>query len=436
LLEEAVAAARSLGPVAKAGAQLEAGLSLRELGSSEAGELLRAARDGYDKLGLSAAAALASLALARLGELEGLPQRLADLVAGARSPEVEEALAWIWPSLFELSVPEAETAIRSLLAELSWSLEALLAQGRLGLKDRQRLLEVLEGSGGFAPEGLLTRLGQDPDAALAARAAALVEEAASTPRAPTVRVTSFGYFTVQIGGQVLSDREWRTQKTRYLFAYLANPWGNLSHSEAVLEAFWSEDLMKARQAMYWSVSTARRVMREQADELSELIVRDGDNLSLATDVPHWHDVEEFERAYEAARAAEQEGRQQQALAAYREAVELYRGPYLEGCFFDWALERRREYARKCGEALAKLAGAAAARDDHDLTLEYAQRLLEQSPHAQDAHLLVMNTYLKTGRPELAIEQYRRCEKILRSEYDLEPVTELIEAYYRARLEMP
>lgn len=437
LVEEATAAARSLGPVAKAGAQLEAGLTLLQLEAEEAGEVLRAARDGYDRLGLSAGAALASVALARLGEVDDLAQRLAALVAGARSPEVEAALAWLWPSLLELSGQlEYDSAVLGLVGQLSWSLEALLAQGRLSRDHKLRLLEILEAGGGFGPEGLVARLSQDSDSELAGRAAGLGEEATSAPAAPTVRVSSFGYFTVQIGGKVLSDREWRTQKTRYLFAYLANPWGSQSHSEAVLEAFWPEDLMKARQAMYWSISTARRVMREHSDELSELIVRDGDNLCLAAEIPHWHDVEEFERAYEAARAADQEGRHPEAQAGYREAVELYRGPYLEGCFFDWALERRRDYTRKCSDALARLAAAAATREDHDLTLEYAQRWLEQSPHAQDAHLLVMNTYLKTGRPELAIEQFRRCEKLLRSEYELEPVTELIEAYYRARLEMP
>jgi DNA-binding SARP family transcriptional activator len=117
-----------------------------------------------------------------------------------------------------------------------------------------------------------------------------------------------------------------------------------------------------------------------------------------------------------------------AATAYQHAIHLYHGD-LDLCIgtdMHALLERERVRVRYLG-ALSWLAEHAYAKQDYTTSLDYAQRLLDNEPCREDAHRLVMRSYLRRGERAQALRQYRLCEAILRTEFATipEPATMIL-----------
>ncbi len=421
LAREACQKAAALGPVARARAALEGGQQLYELKHEAARELLEEAAESSGRLGLTLEEAQARLLLARLGRSE---PRIGEVLTYLLSPrQAAELPAWLGLEMLELAPPPELTKriVTAFPAALAPALTELSPQAR------QSLLNALEPGLSVAPE-LLQAMSADPQ--LRERVLSL-QRSAVTPT--LLRVTAMGPFEVTRGDRILDEREWKTQKTRYLFSFLAAHWGQFFTEDQVLDEFWPDDVEKGKKNLYWSTSVARRALRG-SDEV-EIILRDRRGLALNPDVPHWHDVIELEKAYDEGQRHEAAQRPAEAVAAYRRLAQLYQGTYLDGCYMNWAVEERTQLERKTTEALLRLARLLASSQRYQETLEAARLALSLSNHRQDAHLLVMRAHLGLGQPELAVQQFHRCEELLKRDYDLEPTTELLEYFHRARLGM-
>lgn len=421
LVRDACQKAAALGPVARARAALEGGQQLYEQHQDAAREILEEAADASGRLGLMLEEAQARLLLARLGRAE---PRLGEVMAFLLSPrQATELPAWLGVEMLELQPPPelARRVVTAFPSALAQSLPELSPSAR------KSLLGALEPGVSVAPE-LLQAMAADPqmrDSVLS------LQRSAATPS--LLRVTALGPFEVSRGDRVLDEREWKTQKTRYLFAYLAARWGTFVTEDQVLDEFWPDDVEKGKKNLYWSTSVARRALRG-TDE-AEIVLRDRRGLALNPEVPHWHDVLEIHRAYEEGSRQEAAQRPAEAVAAYRRLAQLYQGTYLDGCYMNWAVEERGQLERKTTEAMVQLARLLAGSQRYQEALEAARLALTLGNHRQDAHLLVMRAHLGLGQPELAMQQFHRCEELLKKEYDLEPTTELLEYFHRARLGM-
>ncbi|MCA9794625.1 MAG: response regulator [Candidatus Eremiobacteraeota bacterium] len=427
--DEAVAMARKLGPVLFAETLLESGLLLFSQRQTGAAERLRQAATELDRLGLEGGLARAVVALMRLGESPAA-HRLGPILAALTDPrygdEIGASAHWLVGEALQL-LPGLPDACRAVVARLAchypdYSLRALDSLAR---EARLSLVSQFEH---YAPPELLERLGRDPDPEVRAVAARLHQTAAP---APLIRVRSFGLFEVLVGEEPITDKQWKTKKTKFFLAFLASQWGRPVSEDQVMDAFWPGDRNKGKQNLYWATSVARRCLRVESGP--ELLERRHETLLLSPEVPHFHDLDEFEAAYQAGRQAQTQGQIAQARAAYRRMGGYYTATYLEGYYQDWAVRRRDAVEQTALDGFCRLADCSLSEQDPREALEATTRALDLDSCRQEAHLLAMQAYLELGQPEAAIEQFRTCERALRQEYDIEPNTSLLEAYQRARL---
>jgi len=274
--------------------------------------------------------------------------------------------------------------------------------------------------------GVLQRLANDPDPGVRRRAA----EAIPTPEAPLLRVHTLGPMETLLGDARVDEKAWKTQKIKFLFAYLLAHADRPVPEDRIIDIFWPGDVERGRASLYSATSTIRKAVGADGPRG---VVRVGGTLQL--DVPRWHDAEEVERALDEARRLDQQGRIQDACGRYRRALSLYRGPFLEACYMDWALERRERLEQAVlagGHRLAQIALDAGRLAE---ALEHAHRALEVDPCHQESHLIAMQAHIAEGRPEEAVRQFDRCEKALRRELGMDPMMRLVETYHRARLNL-
>src|SRR5581483_1928271 len=131
------------------------------------------------------------------------------------------------------------------------------------------------------------------------------------------------------------------------------------------------------------------------------------------------DVEQFHALADAGESRGHEGDTPGAMAAYRRALDLYRGDLCVSTDLSSVMERERLRARYL-TLLARLADYYYAAGDYVAGLDHALRLLATDPCREDAHRLEMRCYLRQGQRAQALRQYRLCEQVLRVEFDAPP----------------
>ncbi len=437
MVSRALAEADAVGPWTVAWAGLQGGLLLRQSNPESARSYLTASGKAYQQMGHIAGQALAMLGLDWVtGAID--TSRLESAVEALLRPEnrsvLVEAAPWLLlyllgrPSLSEIQI----RLVHRTLYEAPRSAAKLLRQGLLDTAARRRAVEHLRGLGSESGKGLLEALAadSDPDVRQAAEQA-LSREPVDTRR-PLLRIYSMGPFEVYRGERRVHEDEWKTSKIKYLFALLSASAGRPVVQDKILDLFWPDDLEKGTKSLYWSTSVLRRVLR--AEQKEEVVTRSRDSLMLSPDVPRWHDLEELSRLVKQGRAVLDSG-QPVALGAFRPLLDLYRGPYLEGCYADWAEGTRTRLALEASQLLLALAEHARGEGHLDSALEFAGRLVEVEPCHVEGHLVAMQALSGLGRHDQLIRHYEAMERRLRQEMDLEPTIPMLELYHRAKLSL-
>ena len=166
------------------------------------------------------------------------------------------------------------------------------------------------------------------------------------------------------------------------------------------------------------------------------------SVAFNPEAPYWLDVEEFERRVAPPDLYSQAGRgskQEQAVQRLREALELYRGNFLEGLyvrgapdFEEWALLQQERLRALALHALHYLVDHYTTRGEYPLALHYVDRLLTLAPWQEEAHRQKMWLLAHEGQLAAALAQYEVCRRALAKELEVEPSTETTALYERIR----
>lgn len=414
------------------------GLLLRQVGDRDAKRLLRRAVPSLIKFGFSDAVALSAVALIAEGEpveAERWKTIGRRLLSPSLSRDIQKHALWFIPALLEtLGKYPLPGFLSRFINHLPRLFSKMLEEQLLKEEDRVALAGLLSQEKSQLPESVWKLLTQDPSQEVREVAKKLQVRVEAVAAPSLIRLSSLGPFEVQCGGETIPDRTWRTQRTRYLFAYLGYEWGRPVHEEILLDALWTDNETPDKKGLYWSTSAIRRIFKGLGFQ-SDVVERVGETLRANPNASIWHDVNILEKHFAAAQQASDKGESERAKSELQAALEVYRGPYLEGCYLDWALRRRQDLERQTADGALQLAQLHFDSKEHREAVEAARKTLTLEPARQEAHLLAMKALMEGGRPEAAIDQYHECEKILKQHYDTEPETVMIEYFHRAKMLM-
>jgi two-component SAPR family response regulator len=414
-----------LGPFAGSKLQLEVGLLQWRGGlSDQARENLSQAAERLQKLGHETLEGVSRVALQQAGvPQERLETAVSQLLHPSGLDELTNRAYWLIPAISEANI--STELVGQLVVRVPQVLAYAVTQSSVSLDGRHRILSALCNSSS-PPPSLVRALAGDADPAIREKASRLTSSAEESSR-PLIRIYTFGGFEAYVGDELVSSKEWRTKKTMYLVALIAQhiPRGILE--EQILNLFWPDDVIKGKKNFNWALSMARGCLR--GDDSFNPIPRERGRLNFCPQQPVWHDLSEFRRALKDS----QEATGRALSLSLARLQRLYKGPYLDGCYFDWAVRLRDELERKAGEAFLHLAQVLHQSELYDEAIEAARASLESAPCNQDSHLILMQSETRRGRPIAALEQFRKCEKILRDEYEIEPGIDLMKAELEARM---
>lgn len=209
-----------------------------------------------------------------------------------------------------------------------------------------------------------------------------------------LEVFALGPGYVLLNGQTIEAWEGHLPRLLFFFA-LDRP--SITRSE-ICQAFWPE--LDTDQAVNVFHVTKRRL--HKALDM-DVLVHDGGYYRVNPDLAIRYDVMDFVGALMAGRDEDNPNR----MAAWQKAVELYRGPFLQGHNDPWIVERRRDFQAGYLEALSEMARARLAEDRPEHALGLFQRALNEDSTREDIHREVMRLYAQMGRRSEAAAHFQR-----------------------------
>lgn len=236
-----------------------------------------------------------------------------------------------------------------------------------------------------------------------------------------------GAFEIHRGDDRIPARAWRTRQALAAVKVLLAERGRVVPAERLADLLWPDsDPAAGRHSLQVAIRTARTVLEPglRSGAASRFIVTDGRGYRFSTD--HCTvDAADLVAAHLTGRSAERAGDPRAAIDAYRAAVGLYRGAYLEEDEGqEWALatrEQLREMFIDSAQRLAILLGASGGSDEAAAVIE---RAIAADPLREDLYEALMRAHLAAGRRSHALAVYDRSARVLRAELGSAPGTAL------------
>jgi DNA-binding SARP family transcriptional activator len=236
---------------------------------------------------------------------------------------------------------------------------------------------------------------------------------------PRLEAYAFGRGYAVVNGFVVDN--WDGALPRNLFFYFMD--NTLVTRSQIFQTFWPD--LPVKEATNVFHVTKRKI----AERLS-MKVDDGKNYELtryangfytpSEKLGRHYDVADFQAAIERALLTGDKAEEETLL---KQAVELYRGPFLSQIDMDWVIARRDTLRQLYAQALIGLGRLTRRRDDLPDALGYFTRALAEVPEREDIHREVMNIYIKQGNRDDARRQYNLLADMLRTQLKISPSKE-------------
>ena len=232
----------------------------------------------------------------------------------------------------------------------------------------------------------------------------------NAPFAPTLHVKAFGAF--RVGGPGDGPPLPAPKRGRDLIAFLLTFPGRIATRETLGEAFWPNlDSDTVMHRLHVVASGARTFLRDTLNGFEALRCTSA-GYSLHPSIRIVSDVAQFF-----------EFQQIGTIDAFKHAVQLYEGEFLEGEQGDWIEPVRVKCATTHAAMLERLADSALSYGEHQEALGYGLDLLAVDRANEAASRMVMRCFAALGRRGRVLAEYEALRAYLRKHLGLEPTAE-------------
>lgn len=216
-------------------------------------------------------------------------------------------------------------------------------------------------------------------------------------------------------------------RQRSLLAFFLHQQHAPVHRDRIIEHFWPDhDTDCAKNNLNVGICTLRRYLQQFFK--GEIIRFQNGYFHLNPDLHIRSDWEAFQERYAQARAAESQGQEAEAASWYRLATQNG-SEFLEEFQQErWTKQPREAFTEKYLHALKFLGRFRQKRGEFEAAIDTLRRVLNRDNCQESVHQGLMECFVAMGHKEMAVRQYRECERALSEKLSLCP-SEGIKAVY-------
>jgi len=226
-----------------------------------------------------------------------------------------------------------------------------------------------------------------------------------TLKRPDVSIRCMGGFSIALPDEDGRFLPWKTTKQKELCAFLIHHGEKRVDTPLILEDVWpGYDLNKAKTYLYTCLSYLRKSFQEHDLPLS--VEKSGDGFSIrlngtATDARLLEDL------LDGMLSAERPD-----TLMYDKINRLYKGEYMEGCDYRWAVFRQETIKTKYIRVLRGMYPDFRRRGDRLLAEDCLRRVLAVAPDSEADGRELIRLHLEAGNRSEALRVYRQLERVM------------------------
>jgi DNA-binding SARP family transcriptional activator len=200
----------------------------------------------------------------------------------------------------------------------------------------------------------------------------------------------------------------------------------------LIAAFWpGVPLASAKNRLHVALYGLRTDLRRVCSK--PVVIHDRDTYTINPELTVWLDVEEFTRLKAAGTKLARTGSRDEAIRALQAASSLYQGDLMEDTpYAEWAAAERERLATAYVDLLAQLARMYFDDGRYQASVDTCRRLLARDPCWEQAHRLVMRSYLRLDEPHRAMAQFELCKRTLHTRLGMTPDPTTVALYESIR----
>jgi DNA-binding SARP family transcriptional activator len=246
-----------------------------------------------------------------------------------------------------------------------------------------------------------------------------------------ISVRLFGKFRVERNARQIEGLE--ANKDRELLSYLLIHRHRPHPREALAALLWGDTSTEKskkylRQAL-WHLQTA---LATDDSGRGHLLSVEHDWVRLNLESELWLDIAEFEGVYTIVQGVPGRQIEGQTAETLEDAVQLYTGDLLDGCYQDWCLYERERLQNAYLSMLDKLIGYCAQQQEYERGLIYGMTILRYDRARESTYRQLMYLQYMAGDRTGALRQYERCAAALNEELGIKPDRRTKSLYERIR----
>ncbi len=166
-----------------------------------------------------------------------------------------------------------------------------------------------------------------------------------------------------------------------------------------------------------NLRNALHQLRNTLPDADRFLQTDAKSIQWRPDAPFSLDVAEFEQHLQTAQKADNSTVVRKAL---EQAIRLYQGNLLPGCYDDWIMPERERWQQTYASTLEQLITWLESERDYPAAINYAQCLLQHDPLREATYGRLMQLYATAGDRAAALRVYHTCTTALLNELGVEP----------------
>jgi DNA-binding SARP family transcriptional activator len=239
---------------------------------------------------------------------------------------------------------------------------------------------------------------------------------------PSLVIYCLGPFRVYQNNRYIPD--WPSKKAQLVFKYLLTQRQRKASKEVLMETFWPEvEPEAARRSLHQAIYSLRRSLGIINSQY-QYVLFENDAYFLDPKMKIWIDCEEFEHRCRSGDLLLEGGDLINALKEYEVAENLYQDHYLsDDLYEDWLVPYRQYLWQMYLRISLSLARSYLERKEYSQAVGISQRILSRDMAQEEAHQIIIRSYLHENQRHLAMRQYHKCVQVFKNEFNLLPSPE-------------
>jgi DNA-binding SARP family transcriptional activator/Tfp pilus assembly protein PilF len=219
----------------------------------------------------------------------------------------------------------------------------------------------------------------------------------------------------------LAADAWSTRRARDILCFIASRPHRRASKDLIVDTFWGEtEIDVVEKNFHPTISHTRRAVNSNQPLKQNFLLYKDSDYQLNPEFSYQIDIEEFDRLLDEGKKAWRSRDFEECVKAYEDAVALYRGEFMQGCYEAWIEEQRTYYSEQYLRLLEVLAGVAQHKGEWAKSMQLAQRILHEDQFREGIHCLVMRAHGALGNRGAVKHQYESLRRLLKTELGVEP----------------